>query len=106
MPEIPPRIAVDAMGGDIGPRINVAAAIQAAREGIRITLVGDAEALRGELARLNAPPGLPIDIVHASQVVDMNEKPSDALRRKKDSSIQVACQLVKDGQADGVVSAG
>jgi len=106
MPETPPRIAVDAMGGDIGPRINVAAAIQAAREGIRITLVGDAETLRGELARLDAPPGLPIDIVHASQVVDMNEKPSEALRRKKDSSIQVACQLVKDGHADGVVSAG
>ncbi len=94
------------MGGDIGPRINVAAAIQAAREGIRITLVGDAEVLRGELARLNPPAGLPIDIVHCTQVVGMDEKPGDALRRKKDSSIQVACQLVKDGRADGVVSAG
>ncbi|MDP3426855.1 MAG: phosphate acyltransferase PlsX [Humidesulfovibrio sp.] len=106
MPETPPCIAVDAMGGDVGPRINVAAAIQAAREGIRITLVGDAEVLRGELARLDPPPGLPIDIVHASQVVGMDEKPSDALRRKKDSSIQVACLLVKEGKADGVVSAG
>lgn len=94
------------MGGDVGPRVNVPAAVQAAREGIHITLVGDADVLRAELARLDAQAGLPIDIVHATQVVDMNEKPSDALRRKKDSSIQVACQLVKEGKADGVVSAG
>lgn len=94
------------MGGDIGPRINVPAAVQAAKEGIRITLVGDEDVLRAELARNGAPAGLPIDFVHASQVVDMDEKPGDALRRKKDSSIQVACQLVKDGRADGVVSAG
>lgn len=106
MPEKAPRIAIDAMGGDIGPRINVPAAVQAAKEGIHITLVGDADALRLELERCQAPEGLPIDIVHASQVVDMDEKPSDALRRKKDSSIQVACQLVKEGKADGVVSAG
>ncbi len=94
------------MGGDIGPRVNVPAAVQAAKEGIHITLVGDEDALRAELARCESAQGLPIDIVHASQVVDMDEKPSDALRRKKDSSIQVACQLVKEGRADGVVSAG
>lgn len=101
-----PRIAVDAMGGDIGPRVNVPAAVQAAREGIHITLVGDEEVLRGELARLEDVSELPITIHHASQVVDMKEKPADVLRRKKDSSIQVACQLVKNGLADGVVSAG
>ncbi|MBU1229819.1 MAG: phosphate acyltransferase PlsX [Proteobacteria bacterium] len=106
MPETPPRIAVDAMGGDVGPRVNVPAAVQAAREGIHITLVGDADVLRAELARLDSQAGLRIDIVHSTQVVGMNEKPSDALRRKKDSSIQVACQLVKEGKADGVVSAG
>jgi len=94
------------MGGDIGPRVNVPAAAQAAREGIHITLVGDEEALRGELARIEDAGTLPIEIRHASQVVGMDEKPSDALRRKKNSSIQVACQLVKDGLADGVVSAG
>lgn len=94
------------MGGDIGPRVNVPAAAQAAREGIHITLVGDEEVLRGELARIEDAAKLPIEIRHASQVVGMDEKPSDALRRKKDSSIQVACQLVKDGLADGVVSAG
>ncbi|MBI5518451.1 MAG: phosphate acyltransferase PlsX [Desulfovibrio sp.] len=106
MLEKAPRIAVDAMGGDIGPRVNVPAAAQAAREGIHITLVGDEEALRGELARIEDAGTLPIEIRHASQVVGMDEKPSDALRRKKNSSIQVACQLVKDGLADGVVSAG
>lgn len=94
------------MGGDIGPRVNVPAAMQVAREGIHITLVGDADVLRAELARHKGASELPITIHHASQVVGMDEKPSDGLRRKKDSSIQVACQLVKDGLADGVVSAG
>jgi glycerol-3-phosphate acyltransferase PlsX len=94
------------MGGDVGPRVNVSAAVQAAREGIHITLVGDADVLRAELASQQAPAGLPIDIVHASQVVGMDEKPAEALRRKKDSSIQVACQMVKENRADGVVSAG
>lgn len=94
------------MGGDIGPRVNVPAAVQAAREGIHIILVGDEDVLRGELARIEGADQLPITVRHASQVVEMKEKPSDALRRKKDSSIQVACQLVKEGQADGVVSAG
>jgi len=105
MPEKMPRIAVDAMGGDIGPRVNVAAAALAAREGIQIILVGDEAVLRAEVERLDAG-ALPMSIRHASQVVEMEEKPSEAMRRKKDSSIQVACQLVKDGEADGVVSAG
>lgn len=106
MPENAPRIAVDAMGGDIGPRVNVPAAVQVAREGVNIILVGDEAALREELARHEGAASLPITIHHASQVVEMEEKPGDAMRRKKDSSIQVACQLVKDGLADGVVSAG
>lgn len=106
MLEKAPRIAVDAMGGDIGPRVNVPAAAQAAREGIHVTLVGDEDILRGELARIEDADKLPLSIHHASQVVEMKEKPGDALRRKKDSSIQVACQLVKEGKADGVVSAG
>ena len=93
------------MGGDIGPRVNVAAAALAAREGIQIILVGDEAVLRAEVERLDAG-ALPMSIRHASQVVEMEEKPSEAMRRKKDSSIQVACQLVKDGEADGVVSAG
>jgi glycerol-3-phosphate acyltransferase PlsX len=106
MPEKTIRIAVDAMGGDIGPRVNVPAALQVAREGVHILLVGDEAELRAELARNDGAASLPVEVVHASQVVEMEEKPSDALRRKKDSSIQVACQLVKEGRADGVVSAG
>lgn len=94
------------MGGDIGPKVNIPAAIQVAREGIRVVLVGDEAPLRAELARHEGADALPITIRHASQVVEMDEKPGDAMRRKKDSSIQVACQLVKDGLADGVVSAG
>lgn len=104
MPKVP-RIAVDAMGGDVGVGVNVPAAVKAAGQGTEIILVGDESQIRAELEKTRAQ-GLPIKIVHASQVVDMKEKPSEAIRRKKDSSILVACQLVKNGQADGVISAG
>lgn len=93
------------MGGDYGPRVVVPAAVQAATEGIAITLVGDEAAIRAELDSCKTD-GLDIDIVHASEVVEMDDKASDALRRKKDSSIHVACRIVKEGKADGVVSAG
>jgi len=100
-----PRIAVDAMGGDFGPGIVVPGAVNAAREGIAIVLVGDEEQVRTELAKLDTN-GLDVQVVHCTQVVEMDDKPADALRRKKDSSIQVACRLVKEGKANGVVSAG
>jgi glycerol-3-phosphate acyltransferase PlsX len=101
-----PRIAVDAMGGDFGPQVVVKGAVAAAREqGISLLLVGDTASVEAELATLDVR-GMDIEVQHASQVVDMDEKPSDALRRKKDSSITVACRLVKEGRADGVVSAG
>ena len=100
-----PRIAVDAMGGDFGPRIVVPASVQAAREGIGIILVGDEAVINDELAKMDVS-GLDISVAPASQVVEMDDKPSDALRRKKDSSIQVACRCVKSGEANGVVSAG
>ncbi|ADU63794.1 MAG: phosphate acyltransferase PlsX [Pseudodesulfovibrio sp.] len=103
--DIVPRIAVDAMGGDFGPHVVVPAAVQAARNGIAVVLVGDAERIESELSRLNTA-GLDITVRAASQVVEMDDKPSDALRRKKDSSIQVACRCVTEGVADGVVSAG
>lgn len=102
---VAPRIAVDAMGGDYGPRIAVPAAVDAARDGIAIALVGDEDRINAELAKCDTD-GLDIQVVHASQVVEMDDKPADALRRKKDSSIQVACHLVKKGEANGVVSAG
>ncbi|WP_285905318.1 phosphate acyltransferase PlsX [Pseudodesulfovibrio pelocollis] len=102
---IAPRIAVDAMGGDFGPQVVVPAAVEAARDGIAIVLVGDAARIESELSGLNTA-GLDITVMPASQVVEMDDKPSDALRRKKDSSIQVACRCVTEGGADGVVSAG
>lgn len=105
MPSTAPRIAVDAMGGDYGPEVIVPAAVDAAREGTAIVLVGDADRINAELVRFDTD-GLDIRVHHSTQVVEMHDKPSDALRRKRDSSIQVACKLVKDGQADGVVSAG
>jgi len=101
-----PRIAVDAMGGDFGVAVNVAGAVQAVKSGkTEVILVGDSVRIKEELERLDAKKGC-IEIVHASQIVNMEEKPSDALRKKKDSSITVAATLVKEGQADGLISAG
>ena len=99
-------IAVDAMGGDLGPSVVVPGAIEAARQtGAKILLVGNEATLDGELNRLS-PWGVDLEIVHAPEVAGMDEKPSDILRRKKNASIQVACRLVRDGAAQGVVSAG
>ena len=99
-------IAVDAMGGDLGPSVVVHGAIEAARQtGAKILLVGNEATLDGELNRLS-PSGVDLEIVHAPEVAGMDEKPSDILRRKKNASIQVACRLVRDGAAQGVVSAG
>jgi glycerol-3-phosphate acyltransferase PlsX len=101
-----PRIAVDAMGGDFGPSVVVPGAVAAARqEQLDLVLVGDVAAIEAELAKLDTS-GLTIERLAASQVVTMEDKPSDVLRRKKDSSIHVSCRLVKEGRADGVVSAG
>jgi len=101
-----PIIAVDVMGGDFGPSIVVPAAIKASKEcNIQVILVGDSKKIEAELAPLELN-NAQYEIVHTTEMVFMHEKPSDILRRKKDSSIQVACKLVKDGFAHGVVSAG
>ena len=101
-----PIIAVDAMGGDFGPSVVVPGAIEAARlHDLHVLLVGDTPKIEAELGKLDLA-GVQFDIVHADDVVHMNEKPSDILRRKKNASIQVACRLVKDGAAQSVVSAG
>ncbi|OLC15556.1 MAG: phosphate--acyl-ACP acyltransferase [Candidatus Rokubacteria bacterium 13_1_40CM_69_27] len=100
------KIAVDAMGGDYGPAVVVEGAVAAAREfGASVILVGDRAAIEREVTRLTAE-SLAIEIRHASQVVGMGESPSQALRRKRDSSLRVAAQLVKDGEASAFVSAG
>jgi len=99
-------IAIDAMGGDFAPAHPGAGAVLAAREyGARLLLVGRREAIESEL-RKHRTEGLSIEIVHASEVVEMHESPVMAFRRKKDSSIRVAATLVRDGRAAGVVSAG
>lgn len=100
------RIVVDAMGSDNYPAPDVAGAIMAAREfGEDIILVGDEKQIKAELAK--SPTGdLPIRICHASQVIEMADKPSEASREKKDSSMHVGLNLVKDGEADAFVSAG
>lgn len=100
------RVAVDAMGGDNAPAVEVEGAVAAARQwGVPIVLVGDRERVAEELARHDVR-GLSIDIHHASEVVGMRDSASDAIRKKKDSSIRVAFNLVREGRADAVVSAG
>ena len=100
------RVAVDAMGGDNAPMVEVEGAVAAAREfGISVTLVGDTGRIREELAKHDCK-GLDLLIQHAAEVVGMHDSASDAVRKKKDSSIRVAFELVKQGSADAVVSAG
>jgi len=99
-------IALDAMGGDHAPRAEVEGAVLAARElGVRVMLVGIEEKVRQELNR-HRHRGLPIEILHAAEVITMSDSPSQAFRRKKESSMHVAARLVRDGKADALVSAG
>ena len=100
------RIAVDGMGTDVAPHPEVEGAILAARAGIaEVLLVGPEDVLRRELNHHPAR-GLPIEVVHASEAVTMDDHAAKAFRRKRDSSIRVAARLVRDGRADGLVSAG
>lgn len=106
MPKSDICLAVDAMGGDFGPEVNIPGSLAAAREtGAKIILVGDEAAIKEELGR-HPHADVELEIVHTTQIAGMADKPSDVLRRKKDSSIQVAFRLVRDGQAHGVVTAG
>jgi glycerol-3-phosphate acyltransferase PlsX len=99
-------IAVDAMGGDHAPRAVIQGALLAIRQfGARVQLVGPPDLLERELGRGHST-AQPLAIVPASEVVGMDESPVKALRRKPDSSIRVATALVRDGRAQGVVSAG
>ena len=94
------------MGGDYGPAVIVEGAVASAREyGASVVLVGDKAAIERELIRCKTD-GLAVEVRHASQVVGMGESPSHALRRKRDSSLRVAADLVRDGEAAAFVSAG
>jgi len=100
------RVALDAMGGDNAPAVEVEGAVMACREfGIPVTLVGDENCLAAELAKHNTS-GLDIDIFHASEVVGMHDSASDAVRKKRNSSVRLAFELVKDGKACAAISAG
>ena len=99
-------IALDAMGGDYAPAEIVAGALLAQRElAIEVALVGDRDIIEAELKKLGEDPAK-FQVVHASQAIAMDEHPAQAVRTKKDASINVAMELVKRGVAAGFVSAG
>lgn len=100
-------IAVDAMGGDHAPKSEVDGAVRAARHlGVKVILVGREELVRRELELYEDYEFLPIEVVHASERVTMEDSAAKAVRSKRDSSIRVASRLVRDGVAQGLVSAG
>src|SRR3989442_15886703 len=102
------KIALDAMGGDFGPPNLVAGAAMALRAYPHITtlfLVGDATKIEAELKKHGCTDPR-IEIVHASQVVEMSDGAVESVRRKKDSSVSRAVDLVKNGDAQAIVSAG
>jgi len=103
------RIALDAMGGDHGPDEQIAGAILALEEeDLELTLVGDETRIRSCLAK-HSPSACVVkrlQVVHTSEVVQMEESPVEAIRKKKNSSVMLAFDLVKRGEAEGAVSAG
>jgi glycerol-3-phosphate acyltransferase PlsX len=110
LPSLQPRlsIAVDAMSGDVGPRVCVPGALALLSEvpALELVLVGQAEAIEPELASLAPSARARVRLVPASQVVAMDEHPRDAIRRKKDSSMRRALDVVAAGEASACVSAG
>ena len=101
----PVVVAVDAMGGDKAPQVPVSGAVEAAREGIRVLLVGDQAVLERELATHgDVPSG--IEVVHAADRIMSTDDGVKAVRTKPDASMVVACKQVAEGRAQAVVSAG
>ena len=105
---MPVTVAIDAMGGDHGPAVTLAAALAflEATPDARVIAVGTEPALRAALLKLRSPALDRLTLHPASEVVEMHEPPALALRNKKDSSMRVAINLVKDGAAEACVSAG
>jgi phosphate acyltransferase len=106
---VSPTIALDAFGGDHCPDVEVEAAVAAAREGLPIVLVGDRDKLAAQLAHRGvrvSDPALPLTLHHASEVITMDDTPSKVVRSKTDASMLVCFDLVRQGKAAGVVSAG
>ena len=107
-PAIPTAtIAVDAMGSDRAPRAEIDGAIQATRHGFaKVILVGRSDDIKAEIEHHRSIEGLPIEIVNASQVIGMDEKATQSVRAKRDSSMRVGLRLVREGRAHGFVTAG
>src|SRR5947207_1202298 len=104
---MPGVIALDAMGSDRAPKPEIEGAIQAARRfGIPVALVGPEETLKSELWRHPFARSLPISIIHASEVITMDDKAVQAVRAKRDSSMRVGLRLVREGRAAAFISAG
>ncbi len=101
-------VAIDAMGGDFGPEVTLPAAQQVLKKhnNLSLILTGDSERLQSAAAQLNIPLNDRLSIHHASQVVEMHDDPRLAIRKKKDSSMRVAIDLLHEGKAQAVVSAG
>ncbi len=101
-------IAIDAMSGDFGPRVTVPASVRALSflSDINLLLLGDNEAIQKELAKLQHNDNTRLRIVHTTQTVSMNDKPLQALRNKKDSSLYRGIQLLAEGEVQAFVSAG
>ena len=101
------KIVVDAMGGDHAPKSIVEGVVMAVREyDVEVILTGLSGLVEAELSKFEDRVELPIEVVHAEDVVEMHETPSKVLRNKKKSSIKVGLELVKDGHASAFVSAG
>ena len=98
-------IALDALGGDLGAAPNVEGAVQAARAGVPVLLVGERTRLHAELGRHTGSAGLPIEVIDAPDVIGMDEHASD-VRGRPEASINVCTRLVKEGRAAAAVSMG
>src|SRR5260370_8366934 len=100
-------IALDAMGGDHAPKAEVEGAVRAAGSlSVKVLLVGQQDVVRRELEQHEGYRELPIEIVHASERVTMEDSAAKAVRSKRDSSMRVASRLVRDGCAQGFLSPG
>src|ERR1700674_5663441 len=99
---MPSVIALDAMGSDRAPKPEIEGAIHAARSfGARVLLIGPEATINAELERHPAASRLPLDVVHASEIITMEDKAVQAVRAKRDSSMRVGLRLVREGKAAG-----
>jgi glycerol-3-phosphate acyltransferase PlsX len=109
--DVPVTIAIDVMGGDFGPSVTIEAALRflERHEDAKVILVGQPDPVRAELSRLKVSsthPGGRSEVCAASEIIEMDDPPAQAMRRKRDSSMHRAVGLVKDGAADAAISAG